>query len=133
MMKRSRFTQEQIIGVLKEHQAGASAADLCRKHGISDSHIARLASLGAGPWSTPCWSEHRDVAAAKAFFRSATATIGFQPDRVTRDGHGFYPRAIRIMPGEIMLGEAVRHRTSIYLNNRLEQDYHGIKGRIRCV
>jgi putative transposase len=35
-MKRSRFTQEQIIGVLKEHQAGATAADLCRKHGISD-------------------------------------------------------------------------------------------------
>jgi putative transposase len=35
-MKRSRFTQEQINGVLKEHQAGASAADLCRKHGISD-------------------------------------------------------------------------------------------------
>ena len=35
-MKRSRFTQEQTSGVLKEHQAGASAADLCRKHGISD-------------------------------------------------------------------------------------------------
>jgi putative transposase len=35
-MKRSRFTQEQIIGVLKEQQAGAAAADLCRKHGISD-------------------------------------------------------------------------------------------------
>ncbi len=35
-MKRSRFTQEQIIGVLKEHQAGAAAADLCRKHGISE-------------------------------------------------------------------------------------------------
>ena len=35
-MKRSRFTQEQIIGVLKEYQAGASASDLCRKHGISD-------------------------------------------------------------------------------------------------
>jgi putative transposase len=35
-MKRSRFTEEQIIGVLKEHQTGASAADLCRKHGISD-------------------------------------------------------------------------------------------------
>ena len=30
------FTQEQVIGVLKEHQAGASASDLCRKHGISD-------------------------------------------------------------------------------------------------
>ena len=35
-MKRSRFTQEQIISVLKEHLAGASASDLCRKHGISD-------------------------------------------------------------------------------------------------
>lgn len=35
-MKRRRFSEEQIIGVLKEHQAGMSAADLCRKHGISD-------------------------------------------------------------------------------------------------
>lgn len=35
-MKRSRFTQEQIIGVLKEHQAGMSASELCRKHSISD-------------------------------------------------------------------------------------------------
>ena len=35
-MKRSRFKEEQIIGVLKEHQAGLSAAELCRKHGISD-------------------------------------------------------------------------------------------------
>ncbi len=35
-MKRSRFTQEQIIGVLKEHQASATAPDLCRKYGISE-------------------------------------------------------------------------------------------------
>ena len=35
-MKRSRFSEEQIIGILKEHQAGISAGDLCRKHGISD-------------------------------------------------------------------------------------------------
>ena len=35
-MKRSQFSEEQIIGILKEHQAGLTAADLCRKHGISD-------------------------------------------------------------------------------------------------
>jgi putative transposase len=35
-VKRSRFTEEQIIGVLKEHELGAKTADLCRKHGISE-------------------------------------------------------------------------------------------------
>ena len=35
-MKRNRFTEEQIIGVLKEQEAGAKAADLCRKHGMSE-------------------------------------------------------------------------------------------------
>jgi len=34
-MKRKRFTEEQIIGVLKEHEQGVPTADLCRKHGIS--------------------------------------------------------------------------------------------------
>jgi putative transposase len=35
-MKRSRFSDEQIIGILKEHQAGLPTAELCRKYGISD-------------------------------------------------------------------------------------------------
>lgn len=35
-MKKSRFTGAQIVGVLKEHQAGIPTAELCRKHGISD-------------------------------------------------------------------------------------------------
>jgi len=34
-MKRSRFSDEQIIGVLKEQEAGAATADVCRRHGIS--------------------------------------------------------------------------------------------------
>lgn len=35
-MKRKRFSDEQIIGILKEHEAEVSVADLCRKHGVSD-------------------------------------------------------------------------------------------------
>ena len=38
-MKRSRFSEERIIGILKEHEAGFSVADLCRKHGVSDASI----------------------------------------------------------------------------------------------
>ena len=34
-MKRSRFTEEQIIGILREQEAGVPGADLCRKHGLS--------------------------------------------------------------------------------------------------
>jgi putative transposase len=34
-MKRSRFTQERIIEILREHEAGAAVAELCRKHGMS--------------------------------------------------------------------------------------------------
>jgi putative transposase len=72
------------------------------------------------------FSEHRDMAAAQAFFRSAKAVTGITPDRVTTDGHDSYPRAIRTE-----LGKDVRHRTSRYLNNRLEQDHRGIKDRYR--
>lgn len=35
-MRKSRFNEDQIIGILKEHQAGIPVTDLCRKHGISD-------------------------------------------------------------------------------------------------
>ena len=73
-------------------------------------------------------SEHRDMAAARAFFRSAKAATGTTPDQVTTDGHGSYPRAIRST-----LGRHVVHRTSVYKNNRLEQDHRGVKGRIRCM
>ena len=34
-MKRGRFSEEQIIGILKEQEAGAATADVCRRHGIS--------------------------------------------------------------------------------------------------
>ncbi len=47
-MRRSRFSDEQIIGVLKEHQAGMSAADLCRKYGVSDATFYKWRSKYGG-------------------------------------------------------------------------------------
>ena len=64
------------------------------------------------------------MAAAKAFFQSAKAVTGVTPARVTKDGHDSYPRAIRTV-----LGAGAKHRTNQYLNNRIEQDHRGIKGR----
>lgn len=79
-MKRSRFSEAQIIGLLKEHQAGVSAQDLYRRHGISDATFynwqrkyggmeaadaKRLKALEAESerrrrcWSSRCWMWRR--------------------------------------------------------------------------
>jgi putative transposase len=79
-MKRSCFSEEQIIGILKEHEAGVSVADLCRKHGVSDASIykwkAKFGGLEVSEakrlrtpedentrlkrlWPTPCWTMRR--------------------------------------------------------------------------
>ena len=51
-MKRSRFNEEQIFGILKEHQASLGAKELCRKRGVSDAVISpflmRADSTGRG-------------------------------------------------------------------------------------
>ena len=47
-MKRTRFTEEQIIGVLKEHEAGVKTADLCRKHGVSQATFFKWKSKFGG-------------------------------------------------------------------------------------
>ena len=73
-------------------------------------------------------SEHRNMAAAQAFVRSAKAVTGLRPDQITTDDHGSYSRAIRST-----LGRHVAHRTSTYKNSRLEQAHRGVKGRTPCL
>jgi len=47
-MKRARFTEEQIIAVLKEHEAGGKTADLARKHGVSEATLYNWKAKYAG-------------------------------------------------------------------------------------
>ena len=47
-MKRSRFDEEQIIRILKEHEGGLGTADLCRKHGISSASFYKWKAKSGG-------------------------------------------------------------------------------------
>ena len=69
-------------------------------------------------------SAHRNMDAAKCFFRHALKVVWRIPEKVTTDGHDSYPRAIREL-----VGKDVVHRCSRYMNNRIEQDHRGVKGR----
>jgi putative transposase len=47
-MRRSKYSEEQIIGILKEHDAGLSTAEICRKYGVSDATFYKWRSKYGG-------------------------------------------------------------------------------------
>ena len=47
-MKRSRFSEEQVIGMIKEQEAGLPTAEVCRKHGISTASLCKYKSKFGG-------------------------------------------------------------------------------------
>ncbi len=54
-MKRKRFTEEQIIGVLKESEAGAKTDDICRRHGITTATCLIPSGRSTAAWmARPC-------------------------------------------------------------------------------
>src|SRR5262249_22005421 len=75
-MKRSRFTEEQIIGVLREQESGMNVAEVCRKHGISQLAAIEVAVCTGGDPDEPqeaATAVCRGTAAGAPSWRSETS------------------------------------------------------------
>jgi transposase-like protein len=75
-------------------------------------------------------STHRDVGAAKAFFRKAIKGQGSAPKTITLDGYAASDRAVRELKRDGLLLADTKVRSSKYLNNLIEQDHRSVKQRV---
>ena len=75
-------------------------------------------------------STHRDVGAAKAFFRKAIKGQGCAPKTITLDGYAASHRAVRELRADGLLPPDTKVRSSKYLNNLIEQDHRSVKQRV---
>jgi transposase, IS6 family len=77
-------------------------------------------------------SDRRNTKAARRFLAKALKIMRtWPPVSITTDKLGSYPKALRRLKREGELKDAVRHRTSKYLNNRIEADHGALKRLIR--
>lgn len=85
-MKKSRFSEEQIIGILKEHQAGRAAKELFRKHGVSDATCYRRSKSGGmevyDARKLKALEAEKDKLNRKTVRKSRTTSILHYPARV---------------------------------------------------
>ncbi len=73
-MKKSKFSESQIVGILKEVEAGAKVGDTCRKHGISDACYYQWKSKYAG-MEVPQLAKMRELQAENAKLKKMYAEL----------------------------------------------------------
>jgi transposase len=88
-MKRSRSGDEQIIGILKEHQAGLSAVDLCRMYGVSDATFYKWCSTYGGMDVAEAKRHRAKHGRSRRRVRHIDVVSGMRQCRRQSDKHGW--------------------------------------------